>query len=384
MRNRDRQIEVFFLNKSEKATEHKFAVIVSRYRGRWVFCRHKDRVTYEVPGGHVEPGESADEAAKRELYEETGAVDFEISRITEYGVHIDGQTNYAVLYYAEIKKMGELPPLEIAETILLDDFPQNPTYPFIQARLFSYVKNYLKAKQNHKQYKAVLFDLDGTIFDNFGALDKALESLYEAADEFKSKPYEQFYTLYKSVEAKYFELYSQKKMTWKEQRAYRMKSLYSHFGVDLNEEEAYEKFLVLLQLFESSWAMYKETKGVLTAIKNAGCKIGIVTNGEINQQMQKLQIDETADLFDCIIASSEYPFAKPDKQIFYEALEKLKVEKEQALFVGDSMRSDICGAKNAGIDSVYIMREHNAGDYISCEPDYMIYSLQEIERLMDI
>ena len=50
----------------------KFAVIVSKSNGKWVFCKHKERDTYEVPGGHRENGETILEAAKRELFEETG------------------------------------------------------------------------------------------------------------------------------------------------------------------------------------------------------------------------------------------------------------------------------------------------------------------------
>lgn len=64
----------------------KFAVILSKYQGKWVFCKHKERNTYEVPGGHREENESILETAKRELYEETGAVDFEIKPVCIYSV----------------------------------------------------------------------------------------------------------------------------------------------------------------------------------------------------------------------------------------------------------------------------------------------------------
>ena len=52
----------------------KFAVIISKYNGKWVFCKHKERETYEVPGGRREFGENIIDTAKRELKEETGAV----------------------------------------------------------------------------------------------------------------------------------------------------------------------------------------------------------------------------------------------------------------------------------------------------------------------
>ena len=49
----------------------KFAVIISLSNGKWVFCKHKERDTYEAPGGHREVGEDILETAKRELQEET-------------------------------------------------------------------------------------------------------------------------------------------------------------------------------------------------------------------------------------------------------------------------------------------------------------------------
>lgn len=54
----------------------KFAVIVAKTENKWFFCKHKERDTYEVPGGHREAGENIFETAKRELREETGAIDF--------------------------------------------------------------------------------------------------------------------------------------------------------------------------------------------------------------------------------------------------------------------------------------------------------------------
>lgn len=62
----------------------KFAVIVSMHKEKWVFCKHRERNTYEIPGGHRELNENILETAKRELYEETGASDFNITPICVY------------------------------------------------------------------------------------------------------------------------------------------------------------------------------------------------------------------------------------------------------------------------------------------------------------
>ena len=56
----------------------KYAVIAARYNGKWVWCRHRERATFEIPGGHREAGENISDTARRELYEETGAVRYDI------------------------------------------------------------------------------------------------------------------------------------------------------------------------------------------------------------------------------------------------------------------------------------------------------------------
>lgn len=64
----------------------RFAVVIAKHDGKWVFCKHKARETLEFPGGHRETGEAITETAKRELMEETGAVKFEIRPICVYSV----------------------------------------------------------------------------------------------------------------------------------------------------------------------------------------------------------------------------------------------------------------------------------------------------------
>lgn len=119
----------------------KYAVIVTRSQGKWVFCKHRERDTYEVPGGHREAGESIEEAARRELYEETGAIEFELRTVCVYSVTscseagAQGEESFGMLYEADVEKFEPELHSEIEQIMITEDFPQKWTYPEIQPKL---------------------------------------------------------------------------------------------------------------------------------------------------------------------------------------------------------------------------------------------------------
>ena len=129
----------------------KFAVIISKANGKWVFCKHKERDTYEVPGGHRENGEQIDMTAIRELQEETGAVAFTIEPVCVYSVtgknrvNDTGEEIFGMLYYAEINKFDDELDSEMEKVVLLDELPSEWTYPLIQPKL---IEKYLKTVSN--------------------------------------------------------------------------------------------------------------------------------------------------------------------------------------------------------------------------------------------
>lgn len=109
----------------------RYAVIIARSGGKWVFCKHRDRETLEIPGGHREPGEAIEAAASRELYEETGALDYTLRPLCAYSVD-DGTETFGMLYHAEISGFEKELHSEIERIILTEGLPTAWTYPLIQ------------------------------------------------------------------------------------------------------------------------------------------------------------------------------------------------------------------------------------------------------------
>lgn len=107
-----------------------FVVIFTRYQGKWVYSWHRHRGSFEHPGGHVESCETAMEAAKRELYEETGITDARLLPLWDYEyVWENGQgSNTGRVYYAEVNSLGKLPESEMERIELFDSVPEKYTY----------------------------------------------------------------------------------------------------------------------------------------------------------------------------------------------------------------------------------------------------------------
>ncbi|WP_019911538.1 NUDIX hydrolase [Paenibacillus sp. HW567] len=108
----------------------KYVVIVMKQGEQWVMARHKERSTWEFAGGHIDKGESADEAAARELYEETGALEYELYPICIYSVvREDMPESFGKLYLATVNRFGPMPQYEMEEIRAFTELPEAVTYP---------------------------------------------------------------------------------------------------------------------------------------------------------------------------------------------------------------------------------------------------------------
>lgn len=120
--------------------QYKYVVVLSIYKGKIMLSRHKERTTWETQGGHVEPGETPLEAARRELYEESGAVEFEIKPVCDYWAGPEeGVGSGGMVFAAEIHRIEAMPESEMSEIGFFDRLPDHLTYPDITPVLYAQI-----------------------------------------------------------------------------------------------------------------------------------------------------------------------------------------------------------------------------------------------------
>lgn len=126
----------------------KYVVMIAEYKEKLVIIKNKNKDLWELPGGKREKGEQLLKAASRELYEETGALAFEL---IPYGIYLMNGS-YGMNFYVRIKEIGPLPDYEIEEVRFCTALPDQLEHGYIYYKMYD-EWNDIKDKRNLKKYK---------------------------------------------------------------------------------------------------------------------------------------------------------------------------------------------------------------------------------------
>ena len=224
-------------------------------------------------------------------------------------------------------------------------------------------------------YQAVLFDLDGTLLDfatcEMTALKKAC--LIEGLNVSNNSEWRQVWQLYKSTKDRFLGKLPLVEI---------IERSIEHTLIQLKYES-----ISSLNISNRYWDIFRQTAclndGVAETIQflHNKYKLGIVTNGYADSQRNRILTTGLSACFQSIIISEEVGYAKPAKQIFEIALKDLKVESQNALYVGDSIKHDYMGAVNANLDFCYYQKQ-NQPAAVEPKPKYAIAFMSRLIEIL--
>jgi len=229
------------------------------------------------------------------------------------------------------------------------------------------------------KYKHLFFDLDHTLWDYEANAKSSLFYLYESLGlkERGVNDFDLFYKNYSVYNDKLWEEYRNGLIKQDVLRVKRMRLSLLDFKIadEVLAEKMNTQFLDLLPTRTIVFPYCHEILDYLLAKKYM---LHLITNGFEEVQQNKLKYSGLTKYFTEVITSETSNSLKPHKEIFEYAFSKSNAKPKESIMIGDNIDVDIAGAKNAGMDQVFV-NHVNAKPAI--KPTYTVYSLKELEDI---
>jgi putative hydrolase of the HAD superfamily len=224
--------------------------------------------------------------------------------------------------------------------------------------------------------EVVLFDLDDTLMAHTRAVDEAiLRAQAAAGGAFAMDDTESVQRRWAELEEVHYTRYLTGKLTYLGQRIWRARDLLAPYGIAVDDDEALAWFERYLVGYRDAWRLFDDVLPAIVALESTlpGVRFGIITNGDLGFQTDKLRRIELWNRLDLtpvhadgsiddparqgrVIASGELGFTKPDSRIFAAAAAAFGVAPARCAYVGDRVRTDAVGAHDAGLLGLWLDR----------------------------
>jgi putative hydrolase of the HAD superfamily len=204
--------------------------------------------------------------------------------------------------------------------------------------------------------RLVLFDLDDTLFNHRGAVDKGIASYVTQL----GAPYsaDGVAAFWNELEERHYHRYLGGELDFEGQRRARAIEFADAHGVQLDSAAAGAWFNDYFEHYVAAWALHDDALPCLEALRAAipDVRFGLITNGETDYQLRKVDAVGLRNEVEHIVASGELGIVKPDPRIFEHACALFGVEPAHAAYVGDRFSTDAVGAAKAGLRGVWLDR----------------------------
>ena len=226
-------------------------------------------------------------------------------------------------------------------------------------------------------YKYIFIDLDDTIWDFERNAKSSLADVYETKCLNRYfNDFEHFFDLYITNNAVLWKLYGEGKITKKELNLRRFKYPFSMVGVEPDDEFVLQMGHDYLNLLPVKTALLPHALELLEHL-SPRYPLTIVSNGFIEVQQRKMASSGIEQYFSHVVLSENVGALKPDKRIFEHALSLNGAQPHETIMIGDNFEADICGAQNAGIDTIYFNPKEKPIPETQKPPTFHIKSLKE-------
>jgi putative hydrolase of the HAD superfamily len=228
-----------------------------------------------------------------------------------------------------------------------------------------------------KKYRHLFFDLDHTLWDFETNARQTMEHLYTSLSlaELGITSFDDFHRQYILHNDKLWDRYRNGFIKVDELRWKRMWHTLLDFkiGDDKLARKMSDQFLDLLPTRK---ALFPYTHEILHYLTNKGYHLHLITNGFQETQVSKLKYAGIAPFFGKVITSEESNSLKPQPEIFAFALKQAGATADASIMIGDNIEVDIVGAKNAGLDQVFV---NHLKETPAMQPTFTVFSLKELE-----
>jgi HAD superfamily hydrolase (TIGR01549 family) len=226
--------------------------------------------------------------------------------------------------------------------------------------------------------RAVLFDLDDTLFDHRESAAAALRRVQHAHACFRSAPFHEFERQHSALLEELHPEVLNARMGIDAARRERFRRLFLRFGFEAPDDLSASAASQYRREYLEARRPMAGAQALLEAAR-ARVRIGVVSNNLLQEQKEKLDHCGLAAHVDALVVSEEAGVSKPDPAIFEIALKAVGAHADEAVMLGDSWSTDIVGARTAGIRAVWF----NPLRLESPEPELDIPELYSLEPTAD-
>jgi 2-haloacid dehalogenase len=233
---------------------------------------------------------------------------------------------------------------------------------------------------------AILFDAYGTVIDigtyhrditqHVVQQSKALFGLATSVDEFNAYWNIEFELAFRDVIA-----YCGEFRNMRDLYGISTRNVFHRYGIHVEEDHIQELNAVYKKKLDEAVTILPNVKKTLDTLYGNGLRLGMVSNGDTEELTAHL--NGVSELFDVIVTSEELEVYKPHSRIFKETLHKMGAAREKTVFIGDSIISDMCGAKKAGLTTIWYNKRNRTPTH-GLRPDFEIRDMAEILEMVDL